>query len=797
MCVFVCKMLRAGSLKQLYFGKPIENPVFQVFSTPVMDAGSSKRYKIVLSDGEHFVVTNWMSSLIPLIEEKGIRQGSLVRIVKSNSPSLDRQNENSRIVMVCEALIVEDQTSFEQIGNPVSLRETLGFVSSSTGGGGGGEAAASSSSSTTSGVTTTTKTTSLSGTTVTPRTFEKTICPVGVYHQAPTAIICGAGPGEPDAENGTIAGLVASQLCPKLTVRVVDVTVREKFFSATLEDETGRCRAVCFGSNLIARFAGELVVDNLYTIYGGKVVEGKLQFKPKDCFLNEIQLGDSTKIESIGKVDRTITPLADLGCDRSKHDILVIATSINASVQQMKINGGAKIMYKHCVEIIDQSVEKPMRMEIIGSSPDRPSCISGISLPAVLDVRRGQVNEYNNFKSVTCWQDNAIISVVSCQEDENAAQLMQWFLSCRSAQTNTTSRRTLAQMLKAAAGGGGGGGGGGRSEVLCFVREIDMSSSESTFLVCPTGKHRQKLAPLCPGSNDNDDAMHCVHCGKSYPVSECGRSFMLRVCLADDTASCDVMAFDQTATVITEMSALEWEAEKNVEVRRDRIYDKTSAQMFMCIIDTRCRMDENGVAQNRTVLESISRKIDWAAETINLVSSASAAAAAIPCLTDEDVEHNNNNNNNNNGDAIGAPTVSPNICTLATVFFRTSSSCSSSSLAVNDDEENNKSGYVLLPPQSDLSPEEGIEAVWVYSKFAPQVPQTQTPPTGDTTSTEDVATRTTAVYQSLGLFRIIGGLVSIQGRKIFTIHGHKQLLEVTDNDEKEFFMKKSYIPSSV
>lgn len=527
-------------------------PTVQLINVrPVKAPDSTTRYRIVLSDGEHFINGMLTTQLNPLVED-----GSLVDNVVVRIDEFMNNRVADKTVIVVLRLSVQQQMP-ERIGAPVDVAkappaahsEHYSNAAATNPYGASPPAAAGRPSSTSSAPIYRTEGQS-STSHITP------IAGLNLYSNRWT---------------------IKARLTSKSDIRTWRNAKGEgSLFSMELLDHSGTdIRATCF-KEAVDKFYPMLQVGKVYTFTGGRLKVADLKWNT--CKSNfeitfdqnsEIHLEDDSGDIQAMNYDFTykIAQLEDLENNKFV-DLIAICKSVGEPVHLISKKSGQELT-KCDVILVDDS-EAEICLTFWGEKAQKAP--SDYADNAVLAIRRARVSDYSG-KSLSAGD-----AIQVNPDIPEAQRLRDWW--------TRTGGNVATRSLTAASGGAGGKVDGfSERKAIASIKEdglgfkgdkADWITIKGTLTFLKKDKEGGAWYPACPNAGEpcknrykvsqtTDGQWFCDKCQGSFP--DCLRRWIFSAVVQDDTASTWISFFNE-------------QAEELLGATADEVYQKSYGQGF-------------------------------------------------------------------------------------------------------------------------------------------------------------------------------------------------------------------------
>ncbi|KAF8205770.1 hypothetical protein K438DRAFT_1818495 [Mycena galopus ATCC 62051] len=483
--------LTAGSCLGLHVAAPGDTSLFDATHTlQLLSVRSCRdRYRIIVSDGEHFIQAMLATQLNGLVKDEVIKKNSIINVTKMTCNYV----QDKRLLIILSLDLVEH--SNVKIGDPQTLAPEPGQAAG-----------------------TPTASTSAQQTPAPP-------APQPVKQQQKQA-------SAPNGNRGSIypiEGLSPYQNNWTIKARVIQKSEMKKYanakgdgqlFNVTLMDETGEIRATAFNAVAGETF-DKLEEGKVYFISRARVNIAKKQFSHLS---NEYELGfeKNTEIEecfdttNLPTVKYEFVKLKDLEnqAKDSMCDVLGIVKEVGA-VEEITSKATSRKVTKRELTLADTSAFT-VRMTLWGKQAE-----SFNSPGAVIAFKSVKVGDYGG-RSLSFFSSS---SMAINPDIEEAHILRGWY--------DDSGKNAQYQAHSGGGGGGTGGPGFQRNEIrsIAFVKEARIGQTDSTeseyFSTRATivfMKPDSMWYPACQKDSCNkkvtdvDGGWRCERCNETWPM---------------------------------------------------------------------------------------------------------------------------------------------------------------------------------------------------------------------------------------------------------------------------------------
>ncbi|KAJ7766814.1 hypothetical protein B0H16DRAFT_1687022 [Mycena metata] len=440
--------LTAGSCLGLHNAAPGDGSLFdathtlQLLSVRLVNSNASAtvdRYRIIVSDGEHFIQAMLATQLNHLVKDEQIKKHTIVNITKMTCNFV----QDKRLLIILSLDVVEHTDI--KIGNPVTLGPEPGAAA---------------------------------GTPTASTSAQQTPAP------APPPVQQQQTSAAPSANRGSIypiEGLSPYQNNWTIKARVIQKSDMKTFsnqkgdgqlFNVTLMDETGEIRATAFNA-VAADLYERLHEGKVYFISRARVNIAKKQFSHLN---NEYELGleKNTEIEecldatNVPSVKYDFVPLKDLENQTkdSTCDVIAVVKDV-ADISTITSKATSREITKRELTLVDTSGFS-VRMTLWGKQAEQFN-----SPEAVIAFKSVKVGDYGG-RSLSFFSS----STMTVNPDIPAAHILRgWY--------DENGKNVAYQAHQSTGGAGSAGGGPGfvRSEIrsLSEIKQIELKDDQNQY----------------------------------------------------------------------------------------------------------------------------------------------------------------------------------------------------------------------------------------------------------------------------------------------------------------------------
>ncbi|GJJ12350.1 hypothetical protein Clacol_006591 [Clathrus columnatus] len=561
--------------------KQVTNPAGQ---------GGPDRYRLIISDGTHFIQAMLATQLNHLVENGTIKKLCVAVLEKYTANIV----QNKRLIIVMNVRVLG--VTAEKLGNPQSLDNTLPAATTNN---------------------------NPSGTSTTPAQQQ--------FNATTSSSVSGGQSSVPQqpqraGDRGAIFPLEGlSPFQNKWTIKVRVTQKSEikqwanakgdgKLFSCTLMDETGEIKATAFNQ----------AVDDLYD----RLEEGKVYYisrarvnlaKKKFSHLsNEYELGleRNTEIEecrdqvNVPTVKYTFVPLKDLENvpKDTTCDVIAIAKETH-DLSEITSKSTGKTIPKRELTLVDRSGFS-VRLTLWGEQAKKYST-TGQPVVAIKGVKVGDFGG----RSLSMYSS----STMAINPDITEAHALRGWFDSAGSEANFQSHSN------AMGSSSGSGGGINRSEMktLQQVKDLNLGGSDkpdyfSSRIIVTHMRNENLSYPACPveGCNrkvtESSEGWRCERCDRTHDKPE--YRYILTLSGADYTGQLWLQGFNDVGMVLFGMPANELKA---LEDRDKDAYDSTLKKVLSQIVNVNCRAKQETFNDTTRIRYGINRiqPLDFTVDT--------------------------------------------------------------------------------------------------------------------------------------------------------------------------------------
>ncbi|KAJ7047221.1 hypothetical protein C8F04DRAFT_1387682 [Mycena alexandri] len=525
--------LTAGSCLGLHNAAPGDGSLFdathtlQLLSVRLVNSNATStvdRYRIIVSDGEHFIQAMLATQLNHLVKDEQIKKNTIVNITKMTCNFV----QDKRLLIILSLDVVEHTDI--KIGNPVTLGPEPGAAA---------------------------------GTPTASTSAQQTPAPAPPpvqqqQQQASTALSANRGSIYP------IEGLSPYQNNWTIKARVIQKSDMKSFstqkgegnlFNVTLMDETGEIRATAFNT-VATDLYDRLHEGKVYFISRARVNIAKKQFSHLN---NEYELGleKNTEIEecldatNVPSVKYDFVPLGDLEkqAKDSTCDVIAVVKDV-ADISTITSKATSREITKRELTLVDTSGFS-VRMTLWGKQAEQFN-----SSQAVIAFKSVKVGDYGG-RSLSFFSS----STMAVNPDIPAAHSLRgWY---------DESGKNVAYQAHQSTGGAGGAGAGGpgfvRSEIrsLSEVKEIKLLDDQNQYF-----STRATIVFMKPDSlwyaacqnpdcnkkvTDDSGSWRCDKCNKTWPKPK--YRYIMAMACSDWSDQAWLQGFNEVGELVFGMEA--------------------------------------------------------------------------------------------------------------------------------------------------------------------------------------------------------------------------------------------------
>jgi replication factor A1 len=531
---------------------PTFQPVLQLMNVKKLSSapGSQDRYRIIISDGTHFLQGMLASQLTPLVQDGSLQANCLIKL----KGYMRNRVQNTTICIALQLDVIHPPIAL--IGNPAQYGDKTGAA--------GGAAVAGPLYNSTNG-----------------NPGAAAVTPPKKYGSSPPK----SNPyGQRSSPSGGTAPIVRSHTVPSMYTPIKELnmyqnrwTIRARvvsksdvrtwsnakgegrLFSVELQDESCDIRATFF-KEAVDKFYNMLQVSQVYTFAGGRLKVANLQYNT--CKSNhEITFDQNSEVHLDTSSDAqrlsASAPLYEFVkinaieqvAEKQSVDVMGLVTQVGEVATILSKKSGRE-MTKVDVTLVDDSAAQ-INVTFWGQTAAE---VTQQVQPndSILAVRRARVSDYNG-KSLSGSQSHQAwrLSQVQTLDEPLRSQALgiaQWW---RSQGGSTAAVKTLTSARSA---------GGSRASLaerrpLASIRQDHLGTSPDSadiisvkaeisfikkdkeggawYTACPEAgepcKNRYKVTPTTDGQ------YHCEKCGRYYP--NCTRRWIFSALLEDESSS--------------------------------------------------------------------------------------------------------------------------------------------------------------------------------------------------------------------------------------------------------------------
>ncbi|KAI9262305.1 putative replication factor-A protein 1 [Phascolomyces articulosus] len=505
----------------------VEHPVLQVINVKAVQSGTGTRYRVILSDGAHFMQAMLSSNTNPLAENNTLERWSVIRLMGSVCNEV-----NGRRILIILNVEVLGKPESGKIGNPVSI-ENGGSPSSST----------------------TTTNNNEQRSQPTPMSISSSNNSGG-----PVAQSSGRTNFQLESSLFPITGLNPYQNRWTIKARVTSKSEVKhwhnskgegKLFNVHLLDKSGEIKATAF-KDQVDRLYHILEEDKVYYISKARVTMARKQFSTLDSEY-ELVLENQTEIEvcpdevAIPKVNYNFVRIADVeSCEPNTTIDMIAVVRDDNGVQEIVTKTTGRPVKKRELVVVDDS-EKQIRLTIWDKLAEEFDS-SGAPVVAFRGLRVGDFGG----RSLSLGSSG---SAKVNPDIPETTKLKHWYAS----QSTDASYSSFAPQST-----GSIGHQANTRISLNKVKKDGLGSSEkpdyfSTRATVVFMRSENPAYPGCPECRKkmvaNENGWACEKCNKQFP--EPTWRYILTASIEDATAQLYVQLFDETAAIIVGQSANE------------------------------------------------------------------------------------------------------------------------------------------------------------------------------------------------------------------------------------------------
>ncbi|KAF7363822.1 Replication protein A subunit [Mycena sanguinolenta] len=527
--------LTAGSCYGLHNAAPEDTSLFeashilQVLSVKSVNSPNSNvdRYRIIVSDGEHFIQAMLATQLNSLVKEGNIKKNTIVNVTKMTCNFV----QDKRLLIILEFEAVEQANN--KIGNPITLTPEQSKEAADT---------------------------PTASTSVQQTPAPKPSAPVSAPVQQKQV-------SAPHGNRGSIfpiEGLSPYQNNWTIKARVTQKSDLRKYanakgdgqlFNVTLMDETGEIRGTAFNAVAVELY-DKFQEGKVYYVSRARVNIAKKQFSHLS---NEYELGFDNKTEIEECFDTTNLPVVkynfiqlsklDELVKDSTCDVLAVIKNVGPT-EEITSKATSRKVSKRDLTIVDMSGFS-VRMTLWGKQAEEFN-----SPEAVIAFKSVKVGDFGG-RTLSVFSSSTMAINPDIQE---AHMLKGWY---------EESGKTTDYQAHANTGGGGGGTGGTgfqRSQIrsLRDVKDSQVGypdSGQNEFF-----STRATIVFMKPDSlwytacvhcnkkvNDGSNGWHCEKCNKTEPVPK--YRFIMSMACSDWSDQAWLQGFNEVGELVFGMTA--------------------------------------------------------------------------------------------------------------------------------------------------------------------------------------------------------------------------------------------------
>ncbi|KAH9945846.1 replication factor-a protein [Epithele typhae] len=577
--------LTAGICAQLNDPSNENTPVFE--SQPTLQLLSFKqvgptggsatdRYRVIVSDGEHFLQSMLATQLNYLVQEEQIAKGAIAVIEKFTVNFI----QNRRLLIILALQIIE--RSYDKIGSPKPLKPV--------GGDDDGEGAAAPAA-------------------ATPGPSSSTVVAAAAQPTRPTTQAARGGRAasiypieslSPYQNNWTIKARVTN----KSDIRTWSNQRGEgKLFNMTLMDESGEIRATAFNA-AVDQFYDRIQEGKVYTISKAKVNLAKRKFSnvnneyeltlERNTEIEEVH--DATDVPTVKFTFVTIEGLHEVPKDATC-DIIGVVKDVG-ELSSITSKATSRVIPKRELTLVDRT-NYSVRLTLWGKQAEQYDQTD----QPVIAFKGVKVGDFQG-RSLSMVSSSTMVVNPDIPE---AHHLRGWFDATGSEQTFQAHTNTMSS--------GGGGVAFDRAEIrnLNDVRtsELGMSDKPDVFSSRATVSHIKSdniAYPACPTTGcgkkviEMGDQWRCEKCDKSYPQPE--YRYMIAMAVVDYSGQAWFQGFNDVGQALFGMTADELvEIKSRDDTKFNHVIEKAAGTTF----NFACRAKQDTYNDTTRVRYGISR----------------------------------------------------------------------------------------------------------------------------------------------------------------------------------------------